>query len=320
MGFQTNGNLVQVRRASSLLVWTNRIGTGTGNPPDDGWLAFTRPKNASIFSLTCVGGGGGGGGGASGLAGTSRTGGAGGASGGWARLIIPAFFLPKRLCLWPGGGGLGDVAGSDGERGLKSCITDKPYRTVNVVADTILQSGSDTGTGGGAAFGGNPGSAVQASGVSGEVGASGVSGVYLGAGIFTSKNGQTSASGGNVNASGGNDTTAWGAVGIVTSGGAGGGSVSTGDVPFDGGIVVGRGLVADIPGGVAGVNGGDGLPGLKSLSPFLNTGGSGGAGGSTLGGKGGKGGWGSGGGGGGGGITGGAGGDGGPGFIFIEWW
>lgn len=312
-------NLIPVTGPKVAIFYGSKIASQI---TDTGWQCWTRPKNATMLMLICVGSGGGGGGGLTGAAGTNRGGGGGGGSGSFARLIIPAFFLPKTLFLLPGTGGKGSAAGIAGIAGEFSSIRDKVNTGVgngsSTIQDTILISGSDpvggtAGRGGvgGSAAGGNAGGAAEIVAIVGST-------IYKGYGLWESTVGQNGTASGALAAPGASLT--FGATSVLVSGGTGGGSVSATNVDQAGGAITGAGLIATQPGGVAAA--GAGSSGLRLQTPLINTGGTGGgtAGAAGTAGKGGDGAPGSGGGGGGGGVTGGAGGDGGPGFIMIVSW
>lgn len=281
------------------------------------WQTWTKPKNARMVMLFCLGGGGGGGGGLTGASGTNRGGGGGGGSGSFGRLIVPAFFLPKTLFLLVGAGGKGGLGGAPAEAGIAggpSSINDK-IDTFNNTANTILRSGNDTngGRGGGAGSGAGGGGAGSA-----EIVAIAAASIYQAFGNWNATVGQGGSAAGALAAPGAGFV--FGATSVLVSGGTGAGSVSITNVDQAGGAITGDGLIPTLAGGVAAA--GAGQQGLHIESPFINTGGTGGgtAGAAGTAGNGGNGAIGSGGGGGGGGVTGGNGGDGGSGLIIIASW
>lgn len=285
------------------------------------WIAWTRPKNATMLYFLTIGGGAGGGG-ASNIT-PYRGGGAGGGSGGMASLLIPATFLPRTIFLRPGQGGQGGSAGSAGTQGFRSFVCDTPSTiTPPSTASIIVCSGSLSATGG--SQGSSSGSSVA--GGSGELLASISISTYASLGVWRAVAGQNGGSSGN-NAAGGSVMLS---NGLVTTGGGGGASTDGSEATsFNGGNVTGVGVFPSLTQLVTlgGVNGGDGAPGFSSWEPFIQLGAGGGANSITVngGGQGGQGGIGCGGGGGGGAnsTTTGArasGGSGGPGMVLVAWW
>ena len=144
----------------------------------------------------------------------------------------------------------------------------------------------------------------------------------MGSGIFNSIAGVNGAAGGAFGVGGSITITR------PTTGGAGGGGITTLNVGSAGGNITGLGFIPTISGGDnTGVAGGNGfnqfLPSsiLSTESPLFFTGGAGGGSNPNgTGGNGGNGGFGCGGGGGGGGLTGGSGGRGGDGLVIITCW
>lgn len=204
-----------------------------------------------------------------------------------------------------------------GNGGQRSIITTRP-NFPTTAAQIILASGNLTG--GEAAIGGGLGSTTQGFGNSCEAALVNTNAMMASWGVWKAC-GDSGNAGTNSNVgAAGSDATYANNFQLPVSQGAGGGSVSTGDVAFAGGNILAAGRMPTGAGGAGGVTGGDGMPGLTMREPFLSRGGAGGGGGTTQGGRGGDGGLGSGGGGGGGGTTGGKGGNGGPGFILIACW
>lgn len=295
----------------------------TGDITVTNWSTHNVPKWARIAHIFMMDSGGGAGGGFSAAAGTNRGGGGGGGAAGRSHYIVQTCFLPERLYLNVAPGGAGGGPAATGVGGQTSYICSEPFVTTDVVI--IKSSQNPPGAG-------NPGGATgsAASGGTGTVlGAGGGCGQFLGVwqayiGIAGGTGGTPGGPGTNVLAvqTGGN-------IGLVSSGGAGGGSVSNTDVGFAGGNVNGPGGTSKFTTITGGANTGkDGvggwdytcLPNSHSSAMFSAVGGSGG-GGNPLGsgGNGGGGGIGQGGGGGGAGITGGRGGRGGDGLIVITY-
>lgn len=276
------------------------------------WKQWRKPKNATMCMFICLGGGAGGGGGFSAASASARGGGGGGGSGALARLIIPAFFLPRTLYFLVGQGGKGGAASTIGTAGGRSIIADTP-NTLGVSANTILVSGAAAAAGGTAGT-----SAGSRAGGAAETIATNLLSIYSGMGAWTGIAGMAGTASGALGAAG--VALTFGAVGIPITGGTGGGSVTTTNTDVAGGAITGAGLVPTIAGGVAAA--GAGNAGLDLEWPWIGTGGTGGgtAGAAGTAGAGGSGSCGGGGGGGGSGVTGGRGGDGGSGMIMIVTW
>lgn len=312
------GNAYTLPR-TEIFVGPYKVDQSTPPNPINGYTPWRVPKNASFVYVLCVGGGSGGGAGASGGTGTSRTGGASGSRGAAAKMIIPAFLLPRVIYVQPGWGGSGGALTFQGSDTLSSHITDTPSPTNQ--ANIIIQSGALSSNA--SAIGGQAGTTVAANGQQAEPIATNLLQPMGGLAIWAAFGDVTdTGSNSSIGAVGQSGTFGGAATkGLVMTEGGAGGSVSVGNVAFAGGGVTGAGKVQSIVGGVAGgATGGDGGPGLNSFWPMVFTGGAGGGGGTTQGGAGGQGGYGCGGGGGGGGTTGGVGGPGGPGFIIIVCW
>src|SRR6266566_4642662 len=81
---------------------------------------WSKPRGISMVYIFTISGGGGGGGGFTAAAAAARGGGGGGASGGAYRVLAPAMFLPDRLYVQVGKGGIGGsgsgVAGAVGDK------------------------------------------------------------------------------------------------------------------------------------------------------------------------------------------------------------
>jgi hypothetical protein len=284
------------------------------------WEVWNKPRGCIFIRILCISGGGGGGGGFSSATTNARGGGAGGSSGGYALVTIPAIFLPDRLYISSGIGGIGGSGNNDGAFGVSSfaCIAPSKENIYNICSSNAGSPGTAGSSlaGGGAGAVSNNTLAICNQGFEGH---------------FNALIGQNGGQGGAQTGANGS-SVAYPITGLLLSGGAGGG----GGAGFTGGNITAPSSQATAftlfqtqTGGVAGSGsitiGGDGGSGVELYQPLLSTGGSGG--GSSFnatakGGNGGEGGFGSGGGGGGAGGTdgGGAGGDGGPGLIIIHTW
>jgi len=264
----------------------------------DVFQPYSVPVGAVALLILCVGGGGGGGNGFTRAAGSAGGGGGGGGSGGISRLWIPTAVIPSTLYVQGGPGGAANTVG--GRSGVS--VDGGAYH----VSKTLLIA-----NGGGA--GGN--GAVGAAGAAGSAGGIATSGAYGALGVFIGIAGQAGGAGGAHTGANGSGAT-WGGSNIFTSGGGGGGGIAT-TTDFNGGNIIGQGLVPSMSGGTV-ANGYDGTNGFESWMPPSFTGGAGGA--TRNDGAAGNGGIaarGCGGGGGGAGQTGGAGGRGGDGFVMI---
>jgi len=284
------------------------------------WSTWTKPRGLSMAYMLLIGGGGGGGRGLAGIAGTARGGGGGGAGSAMTKILMPLEFLPDRLFVQVGGGGVGasDPATNAGP-GLLSVIS---LYTDSGVTNTIGQSGGAGATGG--ANGSNGGNA--AGGTAGTVAVlSNMSRIGLGHhAIIAGQSGST----------GGSPTSAGTALAIPTTsvlcmGGTGGGGVTV-TTNFAGGAitVISNSLLSQFaPAAAPAGPGGHGSGGPQLWKPFFSFGGMGGSSSDSVipSGDGGKGSYGSGGGGGGGGIGNAAaenspGGFGGNGIVIISCW
>ena len=260
----------------------------TGN-----WQAWTKPRNAKIIEIFCLGAGGGG---ASVYNSGNSNGGGGGASGGIVRGLIPAFLLPDTIYILVGKGGLGPSAlATPGGTGGISYIGLQPSTS----EQTLICKSSTTEAGGG--------NINTAAGTAPTISAVTLS-AFGNLGLFTAIAGVVGSSG-NGGTGNGNGQAAL-ATSLVTGGGGGGGRSAT--LFGTGGTITQATSILTTPvngGTTAGQNGADGY---GTLQPFCGTGGSGGAGATAgSGGRGGDGWYGCGGGGAGGGsLKGGQGGDG----------
>jgi hypothetical protein len=272
----------------------------TGN-----WQTWSKPRNAKMIEIFCLGGGGGGG--SSLLSGSAYGGAGGGGSAGIVKGIIPAFLLPDTLYILVGKGGAGaSTPNAQGGTGGISYVGLQPSISEQTL---ICKSSSQGPTGGASAF--SSGSGGLAATLS-----SAITSAFGNLGLFIA------IAGVNGNAGGINTGTAGGsqaALGTnLTTGGAGGGGKSNTVIAGGGNITPASViLTTQVNGGVtAGQNGADGY---GTLQPFCGTGGAGGASiFSGIGGRGGNGYYGCGGGGtGSGSLAGSRGGDGGDGLIII---
>lgn len=274
----------------------------------DGWVPFEVPRGARMAHFLVCGSGAGGGAGYAAESGTGKGGGGGGGSSGLGRLTIPTFMIPKTLYAQIPGKRAGGTTGN-GEAGLFGIISMAPTNSVSTW--WILRSNAAV-PGAGAVGTAVAGGAAGSAGTIPAAVAFSQGGTFVGiAGGAGGAGGAPSSAGSNVNALNG----------LLVSGGAGGGSVTTGNSETNGGRQSSSGpMLETIFGGVA--PGGSGFPGIDQyFAPLFSCGGVGGAGNSAgIGGAGSDGGWGSGGGGGGGGTTGGYGGMGGPGLMIATFW
>lgn len=272
----------------------------TGN-----WQTWSKPRNAKMIEIFCLGGGAGGG--SSLLSGSAYGGAGGGGSAGIVRGIIPAFLLPDTLYILVGKGGAGaSTAGTQGGTGGISYIGLQPSTSEQTL---ICKSSSQGPTGGASAF---------SSGIGGVAAtlSSAISSAFGNLGLFTAIAGVNGNNGGlNTGTSGGTQA----ALGTnLTTGGAGGGGKSNTVVAGGGNITSALAILTNqVNGGVT--SGQDGNSGYGTLQPFCGTGGAGGASILTgIGGRGGDGFYGCGGGGtGSGSLAGSRGGNGGDGLIII---
>ena len=273
--------------------------------------AWTKPEGCVMVMIEVAGAGGGGGGGSpnSGL----FVGGGAGGSGGFARVTVPAIFLPNDLYIFIGKGGAGGASSANGIDGGNTAISLSP--NVNST-DSYICFASGGGNGARGPSGGAGGAVGTPAGVtSWRLG-------YLGL-AQTSTVGQAGTNGGSSAAA--VDFTISASTGNFYSATGGGGR--TASVGFKGGDIIGiDGIIQTIPGGAGNSVSGNGEPGqngFTSFAPLFSVGGTGGGGTTTggAGGRGGDGGFATGGGGGGAGTTaGGAGGNGGNGFAIITCW
>lgn len=271
----------------------------TGN-----WQTWSKPRNAKMIEIFCLGGGGGG---ARTSNGTGNSGGGGGGgSAGIVRGLIPAFLLPDTIYILVGKGGAGGAtSGANGVVGGISYIGLQPSTS----EQTLICKSSTVTAGNG--IGSTAGAAASISVVS--------LSAFGNLGLFTAIAGVAGSAGGALTPTPGGNQTALGTT--LVTGGAGGGGKNSG-ANASGGTVISASVIltSTVLGGVGtipGVNY-DGANGYGSLIPFCGAGGAGGAGSPiSTGGNGGNGWYGCGGAGGGGGNPSGNGGNGGDGLVII---
>lgn len=280
-----------------------------------GWHTWTKPRGKVMGDFLLWSGAGGGGAGFTGIAGSARGGGGGGCSSAFAHLTVPLIYMPDRLYIQIGAGGLGVTSGTAGV-GVISYITCNPNTNPAANGTHVLTSAGTIGTGaasGSAIGGGNGGGAGTVSALS----------VCNFAGL-----GQVTFILGTPGSLGGSHTGATGPSTPNPSTGSmfypGGGGAGTTSADFAGGLQTGSGILADVVSAAALAGSNDGAGGRligPPIYPFFGMNGQGGASSNAgPGGNGGNGAPGCGGGGGGGGTTGGRGGDGGPGGAIMICW
>jgi len=285
------------------------------------WQVWNKPKNANFVYFFLIGGGGGGGSGNTSSF-TSTTGGGGGGSSAITRAIFAANMLPDTLYIKIGLGGIGGISNTANETGGNGTSSHINFQPNSDPINVLLKSDDIPAAGGGGA---------PSSTVSGVGGLAATSWTYTNfvngkSGLISSIGGQNGAAGTNTGGTVNNFN-----VTLIVTGGAGGGAVSNGASPYNGGSILGSSFLPTISAGVNdaadqtihGVNGISFLPNISLMkNPMFFTGGGGGAPSTTTGRAGGKGGnasFGSGGGGGGGAYNGvgGVGGVGGDGLALI---
>lgn len=293
-----------------------------------GFQTWLKPNGVSMVYMFTLGGGGGGGGGFGNTTSSNRGGGAGGASSGNARFIIPALFLPTKLYVQVGSGGIGGAgstagaAASAGTAGTNSYITTAPAGTP-ILPNLVCYSGVN-------APGGGSAGTVAGGAVAGTVPTIAVTQPWNAFGQWFAQVGGVGGTGGTLGTNG-TQITAW-SLSFVTPGAGGSSLALAGNATIAGAAVTatalldcGNEMYAPTTAGLVAPGGGstgdpNGSPGIKRLTPFINSGGGAGSAVDGTAGNGGCGGFGSGGGGAGGGITGGRGGNGGDGLVVIISW
>ena len=293
-------------------------------PTSTSWQTWQKPSGIKFIYFYVIGSGGAGGGGRTGGF-NSGGGGGGGGSSAISIGVYPAFMLPDILYVQVGKGPNGAAAGSGAASGALSYVSIEP----NTTAINIIMASGGTAAGGG-------GGGTNTGGGGGSVGSAGTVWSYTvnplaKVGMITTIAGQAGSLGGtNLPAAGGNITPI-----IPVTGGTGGGGVTTGGTPSNGGNIVGSGFLSTLSGGTGGNPPGAGTSGYCPIAPspqsysnqiMFFTGGTGGGAStnaaSVTGGTGGNASFGSGGGGGGASYsgTGGTGGRGGDGLVLITCW
>jgi hypothetical protein len=290
----------------------------TYNGNGGAWETWTKPNDAMLIHILCIGGGGGGGSGRLDSGANIKFGGGGGGSSTVTSMYVPAFLIPDTLYVQVGLGGAGGVAqtvnatdGNTGGAGGKSYVALYPDATL--VGNLLLSSGNS-----------NAGGGVGGTATSGSAGASGTAltvsstaPFYLGLGQFTSITGVAASSA----STGGSAPTAI-TISSILCGGAAGGSISGGNARLNGGSINSPSTLIPYLTSLSGaLAGGVSNNGYVVKKPLMFVGGTGGAptvsgAGASSGGKGANG-CGGGGGGASAGTTSGAGGNGGDGIVII---
>lgn len=282
------------------------------------WHDWIKPRGKTMFMMMAISGGGGGGGGFTRAAAAAGGGGGSGGSSGISRLTGPACFLPDRLFVQVGAGGIGvgSGGGTAGSGVLSYVCAGISTATPGTVQATnvLLVSGAAAPAGGGT----GTGAAVGALGAGGTIATAGAMPLHFPF-IQSLIAGTAGVAGGAVAGANGSAqsiptaTPFWGA-----TGGAG-----TTNADFAGGAFTAQAdsLMSERRPDTAPAGSNNGSGGYTSWQPFYSYGGGGGASSNAgVGGNGGNGGYGCGGGGGGAGTTGGKGGDGGSGLVIIVCW
>lgn len=218
------------------------------------WQTWSKPRNAKMIEIFCLGGGGSGA-----QNGNNSTGPGGGGSAGITRGIIPAFLLPDTIYIQVGKGGIGPSTTGAGRPGGISYVGLQPS-----ISEQTLICKSSTSTAGGGAQASSPGGGATQAVVS--------LSAFGNLGLFTSIAGVNGTAGG---VSGGAGSSTTGLSTILVTGGCGG---------------AGRGASFAVGGSIASasviltsrVNGGQtsgasGDSGYGFLQPFCGMGGGGGA-------------------------------------------
>jgi len=230
------------------------------------WQTWSKPRNAKMIEIFCIGGGGGGGQGGQ----NGSTGGGGGGSAGIVRGIIPAFLLPDTIYIQVAKGGAGTLLAGTGDAGGISYISLRPSTS----EQTLICKSSTAGAGGGTSTGGGAAATVSSLTLS----------TFGNLGLFTAIAGVGGGAGTAGGAAGSNVTAL---ASNLTTGGAG--AAGKGATVFGtGGNILPAPVIltSTVNGGQT--EGADGQHGYGTLQPFCGTGGAGGA--SNLAGTGGKGG------------------------------
>ena len=225
------------------------------------WQTWSKPRNAKMIEIFCLGGGGGGG--VAAITIFNGSSGSGGGSAGIVRGLIPAFLIPDTLYILVGRGGAGsNLSNTPGSNGEISYIGTQP----SISEQTLICKSSTTTAGAGSTAIGLGASASVVSLSS-----------FGNLGLFTAIAGVNGSTG--VGSAGGNGVSQNAlASSLLTGGGGGGGKLSSG-VSYSGGSITSAPSILTTP-----VNGGvdstkpNGDNGYGSLNPFCGTGGAGGFG------------------------------------------
>jgi hypothetical protein len=250
------------------------------------WQPWTKPNDALLIHILCIGSGGGGGSGRrDSTAATARFGGGGGSSAAVTSMYVPAFLIPDTLYVQVGLGGAGGAAqtvnatnGNAGTAGGTSYVALYPSVNNSTLRGNILLHsnqifGSTTTAAGG--FGGTASSGFNGSGATATSVGSG-SGFYLGIGQFTSTAGQAGSSS--------SATVAPTVITIngITGGGGAGGGITTANSALIGGAINSPSVLipylTSLAGGAVDNVGNDGYAVKK---PLMYIGGTGGGGATT---------------------------------------
>jgi hypothetical protein len=198
------------------------------------WQPWTKPNDALLIHILCIGGGAGGGSGRLATANAIKYGGGGGGSSAVTSMYVPAFLIPDTLYIQVGVGGAGGAAqtvnttnGNNGSAGGVSYVALYPSYTGTGQRGNLLLSanGGAAGQGGTTTTGTN-----AAGGTATAVGST--SPFYLGLGQFTSTAGQAGSS----SATGGVPTAL--TISGITCGGAAGSVVRFGPIASAGGDII----------------------------------------------------------------------------------
>ena len=197
------------------------------------WQSWTKPNDATLIHILCIGAGGGGGSGRLITPLNTLYGGGGGGSATVTSMYIPAFLIPDTLYIQVGLGGAGGLSpsassnGNAGAAGGVSYVALYPsYTGTTQVGNLLLSANGGGGGAGGTATTGTGGAGATAT----SVGSTSPS--YLGLGQFTSTAGQAGSSS-SVSAA----PTALTISGITCPGAAGGGILNGAPTYYAGGAI-----------------------------------------------------------------------------------
>jgi hypothetical protein len=239
------------------------------------WQTWTKPNDAMMIHILCIGGGAGGGSGRLDSGANNKYGGGGGGSAAVTSMYVPAFLIPDNLYIQVGLGGFGGEAqttnatnGNSGSAGGTSYVALYPsYTGTTQVGNLLLSANGGSGGAGGTSTTGTAGAAGTAT----TVGSTSPS--YLGLGQFTSTVGQ--AGGASSVSSAPTALT----INNITGGGSAGGGISSAGTAYAGGSINSPSslisYLTSLAGGAVGSNGNYGY-GIKK--PIMYTGGTGGGG------------------------------------------